>query len=192
MALSTVTPPGGVGPGTAVGAVVGALFTSALEASALGRAAVAFVLVLLVGGGILWRAEAFVDRSIDATLERPVVSIAYGVAALLVVGFGAVYLSSQLAQLTVGGRHAGSVGLLLGALAVLLTSALGFTVVGGALVLIWGGRNDWSGLALGGLVAGMLAALDPVLAGVGWVAVVSFGIGGRVRTWLHASYGPTA
>lgn len=190
MPISTVALPGGVGPGTPVGEAVGALFTTGLEASALVRAAVAFAFVVLVGGGIRWRAEAFVDRSIDATLDRPLVSVGYGVAALLVVGFGAVYLASQLAQITVGRRNAGSVGLLVGALAVLLACALGFTVVGGALVLVWGGRNDWSGLALGALVAGTLAALDPFLAGVGWVAVVSLGIGGRVRTWLHASFGP--
>lgn len=190
MPISTVVLPGGVGPGAPAGASAGALFTSGLEASALVRAAVAFVLVVLVGGGIRWRAEAFVDRSIDATLDRPLVSVGYGIAALLVVGFGAVYLASQLAQITVGRRSAGSVGLLVGALAVLLACALGFTVVGGALVLVWGGRNDWSGLALGALVAGTLAALDPFLAGVGWVAVVSLGIGGRVRTWLHASFGP--
>lgn len=190
MSVSTVEPLGWPGPGTDVGPTGVALLTPGLDASPLVRAVVAFVLVLLLGGALLWRYEAFVDRSIDATVARPLVSLGYGVAAILAVGFVSVYLASQLALLTVAGRHVGSVGLLLGVLALFLIAALGFTIVGGALVLVWSGRDDWSGLVLGAVVAGLLALLDPVLAGVGGVAVVSLGVGGPARTWLHASYGP--
>lgn len=166
-------------------------FASGVDAAPPVRAAVAFVLVLAVGGVLLARREAFVDRAIDATLARPLASLGYGAAALAVVGFAGVYLASQLALVSVGGLNVGGVGLLFGALALLVTAALGFTVVGGVLVLVWGGRNDWSGLALGAALAAALSLLDPVLAGAGAAVVVAAGIGGAARTWLHASYGPT-
>lgn len=151
------------------------------------RAVVAFALVLLLGGGLLWRYEAFVDRSIDATMSRPLSSIGYGVAAHLVIAFGAFYLTSQFAKLDVAGVNAGGIGVLVGALLVLLAAALGFTVVGATVGGLWGAGSNWPGLALGALMAGGAAVLDPLLAGVVWIAIVSAGIGGPVRKWLHAS-----
>lgn len=190
MLESTVAPLGGVWPGPAAvpSRVIGQ--AELLDVSGPVRASVAFVLVLLVGGGILLRYERLVDRSIDATLARPLASLGYGVAAHLVVGFAAFYLSSQLALLTVAGQNVGGVGVLVGAVLVLLAGGLGFTVVGAAIVDVWGGRNNWSGLVLGALIAGVVAVFDPLLAGVGWVAIVSIGIGGWARKWLHASAGP--
>lgn len=190
MLESTVAPLGGVWPGPAAvpSRVIGQ--AELLDVSGPVRASVAFVLVLLVGGGILLRYERLVDRSIDATLARPLASLGYGVAAHLVVGFAAFYLSSQLALLTVAGQNVGGIGVLVGAVLVLLTGGLGFTVVGAAIVDVWGGRNNWSGLVLGALIAGVVAVFDPLLAGVGWVAIVSIGIGGLARKWLHASAGP--
>lgn len=45
------------------------------EASGAVRAAASFALVLLVGGGLLYRYGEFVDRSVDASMDRPHVAV---------------------------------------------------------------------------------------------------------------------
>lgn len=161
--------------------------TAFVAASGPIRATVAFVLVSLLGGILLWRNEPFVDRSVDATLARPLLAIGYGVAAHAVIGFAAFYLASQFALVDVAGWNAGGIGLLIGWLLALSSGALGFTVVGAAVLDVWGVRRNWSGLFVGALIAGVVVLVDPLLAGVVWVAIVSMGIGGPVRKWLHAS-----
>lgn len=151
------------------------------------RAVAAFALVLLLGGGLLWRYEPFVERSMDAMLARPLSSIGYGIAAHAVIGFAGFYLASQLTYVDVGGQNAGGIGLLIGGLLVGLAGALGFTVVGAAVLDLWGSGTNWSGLVVGSVVAGVIAGIDPLVAGLGWIAIVSAGIGGQARTWLHAS-----
>lgn len=161
--------------------------TAIVDAPGPIRGAAAFVAVLLLGGGLRWRYGAFVGRSVDAALARPLWSIGYGVAAHAVVGFAAMYLADQVAQVDAVGRYAGDVGLLVGGLLVLLAGALGFTVVGGVILDLWGARDDWSGLVVGAVIAGAVAVAEPLLAGLAWIAIVSMGIGGPVREWLHAS-----
>lgn len=156
------------------------------------RALVAFALVLLVGGGLLWRFEAFVDRSIDATMARPLWAVGYGVAAHATIGFAGLYLTTRFAQVDVSGWNAGGIGVLIGALLALLAGALGFSVVGTTLVGLLDDGGPWSGLIVGALVAGAVAVLDPLFGGVAWVAIASLGIGGAVRRWVHASAGPDA
>ena len=154
------------------------------------RGAVAFVLVLLLGGIILWRFGSFLDRAIDASTERPVVSVGYGVAAHVVIAFAGVYLATQLAGAPTGGWDAGVVGIVAGLLLVLLVSALGFAVVGSAVAALWLDGSRWTGLLVGSLLAGGSAAVDPLVGGVLWFVLVSTGIGGTVRRWIHASEGP--
>lgn len=154
------------------------------------RAAAAFGLVLLLGGAIVWRFEPFLARSIDASMERPIASVGYGLAAHAVIVFAGVYLGSQLASLPTGTWNAGVVGVALGSLVVLGAAALGFTVVGSTVADLWLGGRPWAGPVVGATLAGGAAAADPVVGGLLWFLVVSTGIGGPARRWLHASEGP--
>ncbi|MEF8827910.1 MAG: hypothetical protein V5A38_03745 [Halolamina sp.] len=151
------------------------------------RASAMFVFVLLVGSVLLWRHKGFVEYSTTATLSDPLRTIGYGIATHAVLVFAALYLGSQLALVDVAGVNFGTVGLLLGGVLLGVTGSVGFTVVGIAIVDVWGEAAGWSGVALGALLAGGVAGLEPLVAGVVWVGLVSFGIGGAVRDWLRAS-----
>lgn len=151
------------------------------------RASAAFALVVLLGGALLWRHEGFVADSIDATLARPLWAMGYGVASHAVIAFAAFYLASQLALVGRIGLGLATLTAIVGGLLVLASGATGFTVVGVAVTDLWGAGSYWPGVVLGALLAGGIAGLDLQFAAVGWVAVVSFGIGGAVREWLHAS-----
>lgn len=154
------------------------------------RGIAAFLLVLLVGGVLVRRYDAFLDRSIDASMERPLASVVYGAAAHAVIAFAGVYMATQLARAPTAGWNAGIVGLLVGLLLVLVASALGFTVVGSTVVGYWSGDRRWGGPVVGAALAGVAAAVDPAIGWLPWFVIVSMGIGGPVRRWLHASEGP--
>lgn len=157
-----------------------------LDAPGPVRALAAFVGVLVAGGVLLWRADAFVDRSIRTSMARPLVSLGYGVAANAVIAFGAVYLISQLAQLEAYGQSVGVVGVAVAAAVVLATAALGLTVVGSTVVEFAWRRDHRVGLVLGALVAGAAGLLDVTVGGMLLFVLVSMGIGGPARAWLHA------
>lgn len=161
--------------------------TAVAGASSAVRGAAAFVLVLVFGGAFLWRYQPFVERSMDAAMARPLLSTAYGVVAHLVVVLGGVLLASKLSQYPVFGRNPAVVGLLLGALVGLVAAGLGFTVVGSTVVELGGQPSRWVGLVVGALIASGIAVATPAVAGVAWLVVVSVGVGGAVRKWVHAS-----
>lgn len=154
------------------------------------RAVATFGLVLLGGGLLLHRRKPLLDHSRDATLSHPLRAVLYGVATHAVIAFAAVYLASQFALVEVGGVNFGPGGLLLGGGLVVASGSVGFAVVGVSVVDVWGTATDWPGVALGALLAGSIASLGPLLAGVAWVALVSFGIGGAIRDWLQTSAAP--
>lgn len=160
--------------------------SAVLDAPGPVRALAAFVLVSAIGGVLLWRYGSFVDRSIDASTARPLSSLGYGVAAHAVIAFGAVYLATQLAGFEVLGQNAGVLGVLGGLLLALLAGSLGFTVVGSIVVGLGRQRRPWYGLLVGAVIAGVAGGLDPLAGGVLWFVVVSMGIGGPARRWLHA------
>jgi len=162
-----------------------------VDASGPVRASAAFALLILVGGVLLQRRGEFIADSVDAALARPLWSVGYGVASHAVFGFAAAYLASQLALVDVAGVEFGVIGPLVGGVLVALSGSVGFTVVGIAVADVWGTASDWPGLALGALLAGGVASLEPLLAGAAWVALVSFGIGGAVREWLQAPARPS-
>jgi hypothetical protein len=161
--------------------------TAVTEAPPEVRALGVFVTVLLVGGAYLWRYEPVVDRSIASSRARPLLSAAYGVATHVVILFAVFYLGARLSQFELFGRNTSVLGLVFGVAVVILVAALGFTVVGAAIVELGWGGNPWAGLVLGAGIAGGIAVAATTLAGGLWVAVVSVGIGGAVRKWLHAS-----
>lgn len=154
------------------------------------RAFATFVLVAGLGGVLVYRHESFLDRSIDASAERPLASLGYGLAAHAVIAFTAVYLANKLGRYGVLGQDGPLVGLLLGGLLAVAAATVGFTVVGVTVAGLRGGRRHELGLALGGLVAAAAVALASTASALVWFVVVSMGIGGAVRKWLHASAGP--
>lgn len=158
-----------------------------LDAPGPVRAAVAFLVVLLAGGVLLWRFEPFVERSMEASTTHPLWSLGYGLAAQVVLAFGGVYLASQLAPIRISGWSAGGLGAIVGVGLLLLAGVVGFTVVGQIVVDRRAPRNRLAGLLVGSLVAGAAAIVDPLVGGLVWLVVVATGIGGPVRTWFHAS-----
>jgi hypothetical protein len=118
-------------------------------------------------------------------MAKPVRAIAYGVAAHAVIAFAGVYLASQLAQSGIFGRNGALVAGVLGGLVLLLAGSLGFMVVGSILATL-SGWSPWAGVAAGGTLAGVAGLLEPMAGGLLWFVVVSMGIGGPARRWLHA------
>lgn len=146
----------------------------------------AFGLVLALGGLLIWRFESFVDRSMSASMDRPLSSLAYGMAAHGVIAFAGVYLTGRFARIEVLGGNIAAVGLLVGGVFVLLVASLGFTVVGATIVALGGERRLDFGLVVGALLAGLAGFLGFAAGAVIWFIVVSMGIGGPARQWIHA------
>lgn len=150
------------------------------------RAAGSFVLVLLTGALVLYKYERFVDRSIDASMEKPHLSVVYGFIAFGLVVFMGLLVLSQLTQLGITAPAVSYAGLALVGVALFLLAGLGYAVVGARLTELWGPRRAWNGLVFGAALSAVGWLLLPVIAGaVAWVAGASFGIGGPVRGWIH-------
>lgn len=150
------------------------------------RAVGSFVLVLLAGALVLYRSERFVDRSIDASMERPHISVLYGFIAFGLVVFVGFLILSQLTQLGVTIPVVSYVAMGLVGLAMILLAGLGYAVVGARLTELWGPRQAWNGLVFGAALSAVGWLLLPIFAGtVTWVAGAAFGIGGPVREWIH-------
>lgn len=154
-------------------------------ASGTVRAAASFALVLLFGAVLLHRYGGFVDRSVDASMDRPYVAVLYGVMAFGLVAFVGGYAVSQLARVGVGGTvvlvGAGAAGLV-----ALVLGALGFLVVGTLITDVRGGRRPWQGLVLGAALSAVGWLLLPLVGGVlAWLLLAAFGIGGPTRLWFH-------
>lgn len=187
MRESVVGDAGGWGWNRVAGALAGVDPTTLLATSGPVRAALAFLLVAGFGGLLVRRRGGFLDRSVDATTARPLAAIAYGVAAHLLIAFAGVYLTTRLGQVEVAGVNASSLGVVVLAVLVLSAGVLGFTVVGATLVDVWGGRGEWAGPVVGAVVAGAVTVVEPAVGAIGWLLVVSVGIGGPFRRWIHAS-----
>lgn len=151
------------------------------------RGPILFVTILGLGTIALVRYGEVVDRTLDSSMDRPLKSLGYGVAAHATLVFAGAYITSQLAQLRVSGQSLASLGIWVGVLLLVVTAALGFTVVGLAAVEMGLEGPRWQGLLAGAVLAGIAGALDPLVGGLIWVVVVSTGIGGPVRSWVWAA-----
>jgi len=150
------------------------------------RAVTVFLLVVPAGFAVLSRHGEYVDRSVEASMEGPFVSLVYGVLAHLGLFFAAGVFSTQLANagldpvvLQVGSS------VVMGAI-LLALAGLGFAVIGSWLVQLRGEGQPWHGLvAVAAVGAG--GWLLPPIAGIAvWSLVVSVGVGGPTRRWIHA------
>lgn len=158
-----------------------------LDVSTPVKIAGAAVLVAVLGAVILWRNEAVVERSIDDSLDRPLVSFIYGVGAHFLLAFAGLYLGNLAGQAGLPGASSGRLGLVVG---LLISGSLGFLVVGATVVGFLGEQHYWSGLVVGALLAAVSVAIPSLIGAFVWVVLVSLGIGGVVRTWTHASFAP--
>lgn len=150
------------------------------------RAVGSFLVVLLVGGGLLYRYGGFVDRSVDAAMERPRVAVLYGLMAFGLVAFVGGYAVSQLARVGLGGSTVPLVGVAAAGVVALVLAALGFLVVGTLVTDVRGGRRPRHGLLIGAALSAVGWLLLPPIAGlVVWVLLAAFGIGGSTRRWFH-------
>lgn len=151
------------------------------------RIAGSFVLVLLFGGTLVYLYDEFVERSVETSLEQPLTSVVYGIAAQGGVLFLGGYALSQLAQ--VGGTEP-IVDIVFVAIGVvtLTLAGLGFTVVGTHITDVASQGNVWHGLAVGAGLSAIAWATPSFVAGVAiWVGLVAVGIGGPTKNWMHAS-----
>lgn len=161
-----------------------------VDAPAPLRAAGSFVLVALFGGAILALYGGPVDRSIDATMDSPRVSVLYGVMAFVTVGLLGTYAYTFLVSLALGGDVVSIGGLAVLGCAVLGLTAFGHLVVGTLVTDLQGARRPWYGLVVGAAISALGWLLLPVVGAVfAWLAVAAFGIGGPAREWLYASRG---
>lgn len=177
-----------MGPG--VGPMQVAEVVTLTGAHWLARGVGGFLVVLVVGAGVRrWR-PGLVDRATEAATARPVAALGYGLAAHAVLALAAVYLITQLATVGGLGPAAGPIGAAVGGGFLALAAGLGFTVVGRVVAEVGGLGSRLDGVVVGAVLAGVAASLDPLVGAVGWSVLVSTGIGGSVRTWLHASAGP--
>ena len=156
-----------------------------LEQPPLVRGLAGVLVIAGLGTAIRWRFGGFLDRAITASTDRPVAALAYGVAANAVLAFAGFYLTTQLGASAVG-QAGGTVGFVTGAALLVAAGGVGFTVVGTAIVGLVAADRRSLGPVVGGLLAALAVALDPLSGGVLWFILVSMGIGGPARRWLHA------
>jgi hypothetical protein len=156
------------------------------ETSVVVRSAIAVFVVLVFGGIVLRRREAFVRHAIDELVARPAVAVLYGLVAYVVILVVGAYVISQVGRLPgAGATVAGAAAVVLGTAVVLLTG-VGFVVVGTVLVEVRGRRDLEAGLLVGATLSGLAwAVLPPVGAAVVWILVGAFGIGGAARDWFR-------
>jgi hypothetical protein len=165
--------------------------STVVDASPSVRAVASFVLVMLAGGLLLARYGGFVDRSVDSSKERLLLSVVYGAIAYGLVAFGCAYAYSQLVRLGVGGTALSTVAVVAVGLLVLGMAGLGFVVVGTLLTELGGQRQPWTGLVVGAAVSAVAWLALPLVAAVAaWFVVTAVGIGGSTRKWVHAEQAP--
>lgn len=158
--------------------------TAVVDVSGPVRAVGVFLIVFLFGAAVLSLFEASVDRSIDAWMDRPLLSAVYGLLAQVVVAIAVAYAYSLVAG---GGPVVVAIGLTVVAVAWVVAASFGFVVVGGGITEIAGDRQPWIGLVFGAGVAAVVWLVSSFVVGMVVWLVVSLGIGGRTRQWVHAS-----
>lgn len=189
-----MVPVAGVSPSTEVsllGAVPGqSLDPSIIIDTPVLRAVSSFLLVLLFGSAVLIRYRGLVERSVEASMNNPFVSVVYGVGTHLVIAFAGGVFSTQLANAGVDRTLLQVVGTATFAAAMLVLAGLGFAILGTSLTERRGERDPWRGLVVFAAVSAIVWLVAPLLVGAAvWVLLVSAGIGGPARRWVHAEAG---
>jgi 4-hydroxybenzoate polyprenyltransferase len=169
-------------PGLAVGSLEPSVVVDTPWLRALG----AFLLAVPVGMVLLRNYGSLVDRGVDASTDRPLVSTVYGVMAHLLLFFAAMVVSFQLASTGLDETVVLVVGVAVLGMVFLSLAGFGLAVLGVWLVEFRGEGRPWHGLVAAGAI-GAVGWLLPLIAGIAvWMALVSVGIGGSARRWVHA------
>jgi hypothetical protein len=171
---------------TTASVVAGAADLSALlDLSGPARGAISFVLVLLVGVGLLVRREAAVDRAVDLARDGSPLAVVYGVIAFGLLAFVGGYVLTQAVELAPG-TVVPQVLLVLVGLAAVVLAGFGYTVLGTWLTEIEGQRRPWPGIVLGAVLSAIpWLVLPGVVAGLGWILLAAVGLGSVTRHWVH-------
>jgi hypothetical protein len=152
------------------------------------RAAVSFLVVILIGGALQARLGGLLDRAVDDVVDRPRVAVIYGVVAYGTLAFVGFYLNNVLVQAGLLDSPLAFVALILVVVGVLVLSSFGFLVIGTVATSLRTDGLPWQALVLGGGVSAVPWLVLPfTVSAIVWLAVAAFGVGGRTRTWVHAS-----
>jgi hypothetical protein len=152
------------------------------------RAIASFLAVLLVGGLIQAQFDGLLDRAVDDVVDRPWVAIVYGLFAYGLVLFGGLYISDILLRVGATGTSFGYAVLVFLTVGILVISGVGFLVVGTIVEEFRSSRQGWLGLFLGAAISTVPWLVLPFTASLAvWIALAAFGVGGRTRTWVHAT-----
>lgn len=151
------------------------------------RAVMAFGLVIVVGGGLLFRYTSFVDRSIDASMNQPLNSFVYGIMAFGLVVFLGLLIVVQGSQFGVAVEAITAGGYVFAGSLLILLASLGYVVLGAKLTDFLGPRQPWNGVVFGAAIgAAAWLVLPALFAAAIWLLGASVGVGGPMREWLHA------
>lgn len=158
------------------------------DAPAAVRAAVSFLVTVLLGGAIIYRYGGRVDVAARATRESPLLSVVYGLGAFGFVVFVVAFGLSELSRIGIGLRLV-SVLVSVALLAMVLSlGAVGFGIVGALLADVVGVRDPMFGLVgAAGASAAVWFALPFVVGALVWLLIAAVGIGGSTRRWVHQS-----
>lgn len=157
-----------------------------VDAPASARALGSVVLVGLVGALLVSRYGGFVDRAVDATMDRPLIAILYGLFAYVLVLFFVLFALNLLTRLGIGGTPLGIVAIGIFGGGLISTCSVGYLVVGTLVYDLYSGRRPWYGLVLGALLSGVGWLFLAPLAGLAvWLLIPAVGIGGPTRTWVN-------
>jgi len=162
--------------------------TVVVDVSAPVRAIGSFLAVLLVGGSLHVRFEGPLDRAVRDVMDRPRVAVFYGLFAYGLVFFVALYANDILIRVGAIDTPLGYAVVAFLFLGVLAVSGVGFLVVGRIVTEYRAGRRSWLDPVLGALISTVPWLVLPFVPGLlAWIALAAFGVGGRTRTWVHAT-----
>lgn len=150
------------------------------------RALASVAVVGLVGAAVLLTRGSAVERGVEATAERPLVGVVYGMLAYVLVLVVALFANDVLTRVGLAGTPLGyvAVAVLVGGLAGVV--GVGYLLAGALLTDVLAGWRPWQGLALGAALSGLAWLALPTTAAIAaWVFVPAVGIGGPMRSWVH-------
>jgi len=151
------------------------------------RAAASFVSVLLVGTVLRSRFGGRVERAVDDLVDRPRVAVFYGALAYGILLLTGLYANDILIRTATLGT-AGFVVFGALVLGMVLLTSVGYAVLGSVVTELWTGRRSWLAPVLGAAISVVPWLLLSFSAGtLAWIVLAAFGIGGRTRTWVHAT-----
>jgi len=158
-----------------------------VDVPAVVRAAVAALVVGVVGVGFLtWRRET-VDSAVGDTIDRPKVAIVYGLVAFAIVAFVALFVNNVLVQAGLLTTPLALLIVAIPAIGAAVVGGLGFLVVGTLLTGLNGPHRPRQGVLFAAILSALCWVAVPLLVSfVAWVLVAAFGVGGTTRTWVHS------